>query len=262
MAETRHHDPIDRLEGLAGGTGLALRLPLMLLPPHRRRGILALYAFAQAVDDAADDPTLSPAERAAAVAAWRAEAERLPGGQPETAEGRALAPELARFGAPAGRVVDMIDAQALDAAAAPHVCADEAALDVYLEGGGAAVADLVLAKLGADDAAARAYCAPVAAALKLTHMVRDLEEDARFGRLYPPATWWADAGVEIGAPTDVLADPNTRQVVGRVLEAARGRLNAADAAWRAAWRPSLLPVSVAAGLYRRLIDRLAGDWRV
>lgn len=52
----------------------------LLVPPHLRRPIAVIYHFARSADDLADEGTDPPAARLAALAAYRAELERIAAG--------------------------------------------------------------------------------------------------------------------------------------------------------------------------------------
>ena len=58
-------------------------------------------------------------------------------------------------------------------------------------------------------------------ALQLTNILRDLDEDAAFGRLYLPREALRDAGITATDPATVLASPALGQVCARVVERAR-----------------------------------------
>ena len=48
-----------------------LALAFIALPPERRRDITTFYAFCRMIDDIADEPGPSPAEKTCALAAWK-----------------------------------------------------------------------------------------------------------------------------------------------------------------------------------------------
>src|SRR5258708_7029571 len=56
----------------------------LLLPPGRRRAIPAVYAFSRAVDDVADDPALSPADKLRRLDAHRGGLHAVYAGRPGT----------------------------------------------------------------------------------------------------------------------------------------------------------------------------------
>jgi len=70
----------------------------MLLPGERRRALHAVYAFGRFIDDIADDETISDA--ASMLSRWRAELDRVYGGEPTRAISRALADSARHFTIP------------------------------------------------------------------------------------------------------------------------------------------------------------------
>ena len=71
----------------------------LVLPPDKRRAIVAVWDFCRAVDDAADEP--ASGEPAVELAMWRREvAAWYEGGNPETPQGQALAPLVRQFRLP------------------------------------------------------------------------------------------------------------------------------------------------------------------
>jgi phytoene synthase len=89
-------------------------------------------------------------------------------------------------------------------------------------------------------------------AFQLTNIARDVVPDAAAGRLYLPATWLRDAGVQ--ATTEAVADPQNRSAVAavtaRILEEAEryyvsARYGLAELPLRSAWA-----VAAARRIYR------------
>ena len=91
----------------------------LVLPADQRRAIEAVWDFCRAVDDAVDEPpadVVDPLQASrAAVTFWRAELARCyEGGAPETTQGRALQPFVARLDLPRQAFEDVIDGVAMD----------------------------------------------------------------------------------------------------------------------------------------------------
>ena len=90
----------------------------LVLPPPKRRAIVAVWDFCRAVDDAVDEDDAAPAgvpAGAAAIRFWRAELARcFDGGPPETPQGRRLQPFVRSFDLPREAFEDVIDGVAMD----------------------------------------------------------------------------------------------------------------------------------------------------
>ena len=85
----------------------------LVLPADKRRAIVAVWDFCRAVDDAVDE---APAEGSEAeVRRWREEVARcFDGGQPQTAQGRALQPLIAPFTLPRSAFEALVEGVEMD----------------------------------------------------------------------------------------------------------------------------------------------------
>jgi phytoene synthase len=176
----------------------------LVLPPAKRRAIIAVWDFCRAVDDAVDEVvpeaewrgglTADARARAASqVAMWRGELAAAYGGEPRTSQGRALAPFIREFGLPRERFDDLIDGVEMDLAYSRYPTFD--ALAEYCRRVASAVGLICVEIFGYRDPAARAYAESLGMALQLTNIVRDVAADARRGRIYLPAEDLARFGV-------------------------------------------------------------------
>ncbi|MGE3190956.1 MAG: squalene/phytoene synthase family protein, partial [Vicinamibacterales bacterium] len=95
----------------------------LMLPPARRNAIVAVWDFCRAVDDAVDEavpvgePVTDDVRRKAGAELdlWREEVRRcFEGGEPSTAQGRALKPFVAQFDLPRVPLEDVIDGVEMD----------------------------------------------------------------------------------------------------------------------------------------------------
>gem|GEM_PF-2658674 len=73
--------------------------------------------------------------------------------------------------------------------------------------------------MGVSDARSVARAGDLGVAMQLTHIARDVGEDARMGRLYLPRTWFVEAGLDadewLAAPRDDVRDrAMTRRLLG------------------------------------------------
>src|SRR4030095_6077778 len=96
----------------------------LVLPPRKRRAIVAVWDFCRAVDDAVDvvdvgrvppfdDAQGGPA--ADALALWRDEVDACYSGrEPATKQGKALQPSIREFSLPRQPFDDLIDGVAMD----------------------------------------------------------------------------------------------------------------------------------------------------
>ena len=178
----------------------------LVLPPRKRRAIIAVWDFCRAVDDAVDEIVpeaewrggLSPAARARAEKAlqlWRSEVEAAFHGVPATPQGSALQPYVREFNLPAERFHELIDGVEMDLAAARYPTF--AALAGYCRRVASAVGLICVEIFGYRDPAARSYAESLGLALQLTNIIRDVAGDLRRGRVYLPAEDLARFGVTV-----------------------------------------------------------------
>jgi phytoene synthase len=166
----------------------------LLLPPGRRRAIHAVYAFSRAVDDVADDPTLSPADKLRRLAAHRDGLHAVYAGRPGTPRLAALADAVAAFDIPRHMLETLVDGVAMDVT--PRRNPDVAALREYCHAVAGVVGQMCVRIFGATDPRADALADRLGFALQLTNILRDVGEDWRGGRFYLPLDELASHGLD------------------------------------------------------------------
>ena len=169
----------------------------LLVPSAMRRHIAAVYAFARAADDFADEGTRSDAERLALLDGWcvrlRAAAAGSPIGAPpapgEPAETneifRALGATIRERSLPLRLLEDLLSAFRQDVAV--HRYETWAELLDYCGRSANPVGRLVLRIAGHVDQRLDAWSDAICTALQLTNFWQDLYVDWGRGRLYVPA---------------------------------------------------------------------------
>ena len=155
----------------------------LTLPADQRRAIIAVWDFCRAVDDAVDEPgDLDPAT---ALAHWRGEVARMyEGREPETRQGKSLAPCIARFGLPRSGFEDLIDGVAMDLERHRYNTFEE--LRQYCLRVASAVGLICVEIFGYRDVRTRDYAIDLGIALQLTNIIRDVAPDLERDRLYIP----------------------------------------------------------------------------
>jgi phytoene synthase len=225
-----------------------------LLPPERRRGIEAVYAFCRLVDDVTDAGPRDPERAASDLAAFREEIERCYAGEPTLPITRRLQGCIRRFGIDPGPFHDLLDGVAMDLETRRYP--SSAALLVYCRRVASAVGHICLPIFGARHPASRDYADHLGIALQLTNILRDLESDAARGRIYVPLD---DMGACGYSEAELLRGERNNgflRLMRRQAERARAHFAAAAAALPADDRPALVPAEVMAAIYRRLLERI------
>lgn len=239
--------------------GTSFYWAMRMLPQERRDGMYAVYAFCREVDDIADD--WPAAERPAGLAAWHDEIEAIYAGLPRQLIGRALQGPVERFGLRKHDFHDVIDGMEMDAAEdirAP----DLATLDLYCGRVAGAVGHLSVHVFGDASEAAHRVADALGRALQLTNILRDLDEDARRGRLYLPREVLDRHGIRSDEPAAVLRHPALPAVCRDVAAIALGHFAAARAAMVECSRRAMRPAAVMGAFYRAMLEALLRDsWR-
>ena len=188
----------------------------LLLPRHVREPATALYAFCRVADDAvdlSDDPV-------AAVAGLRLRLDAIYAGRPQDDPvDRALAAVAGQFALPRTHLDALLEGFLWDAEGRRYE--DLAAVRAYGARVAGTVGVMMTLLMGERSAAALARACDLGIAMQLTNIARDVGEDALNGRLYLPADWLRDAGVDPDAwLADPRPDPRVAAVVERLLEEA------------------------------------------
>jgi phytoene synthase len=181
------------------------------LPPRKRRGAFAVYAFCRLADDIVDrnrgkDPALLQAE----LDAYRAGVAAAIVGNPEGPVFRELWRCVREYGVPADVLEELLNGVARDVQ--PQRYATWAELSLYCEGVAASVGAMCTYIFGVagDDAVrerALKYARTLGVAMQVTNILRDVGEDARIDRCYLPDDVLAAFGL---SAERVLHDPTVK----------------------------------------------------
>ena len=162
----------------------------LVLPPAKRRAIVAVWDFCRAVDDAVDAPQgggagSEDASLEAVLARWRNEVECCFGSsEPLTGQGRRLKPQVVPFNLPRVPFDDLIDGVAMDVGDRRYETFED--LYQYCLRVASAVGVICIEIFGYRNAASRDYAVVLGVALQLTNIIRDIPTDLARGRVYLP----------------------------------------------------------------------------
>jgi phytoene synthase len=156
-----------------------------LLPKAMRPHIAAIYAFARAADDFADEPGRTPDERYRLLDAWQAKLHRAAAGDAgEDPVFRALGHTIQSCRLPLPLFDDLLSAFRQDVGVTRYETWDDV-LD-YCRRSANPVGRLVLRVAGIEDAAVDRSSDALCSALQLTNFWQDFGVDWTRGRLYIP----------------------------------------------------------------------------
>ena len=159
----------------------------LVLPPDKRRAIVAVWDFCRAVDDAVDEAGSGGARAgqggASGGASWR---DCFDGGTPQTPQGRALQPLVGAV-QPAAVGVRRVDRRRRDGSRSPPLRDVRRARTSTASAVASAVGLICVEIFGYRDPRRAQYAIDLGVALQLTNILRDVPEDLRAGRVYLPA---------------------------------------------------------------------------
>jgi phytoene synthase len=240
--------------------GTSFYWAMRLLPRDRRDGMYAIYAFCREVDDIADD-TGPTTPKQAALAEWHAEIDALYAGHPRQIVARALVEPVERYRLRREdfhAVIDGMEMDAVEDIRAP----DLATLDLYCGRVAGAVGHLSVHVFGDASPAAHNVADHLGRALQLTNILRDLDEDARRGRLYLPREILERHGIAGTDPPKVLRHPALPAACRELAALALAHFDEAAQAMSCCSRWAMRPAAVMGAFYRALLDALLREgWR-
>ena len=230
---------------------------IRLLDEPRRQALSAVYALARRIDDIGDGEAAGD-EKLASLAQVRAQLllDKPPADDPVLV---AVADAAGRYGLPLGAFGDLIDGCVMDVRGTRYETMED--LVVYCRKVAGSIGRLSLAVFG--DRGAEAGGRPaeqladdLGVALQLTNILRDIREDAGRGRIYLPAADALAAGCrsDLSGPPEAMAALVRRECAVAQEWFARGLLLLALLD-----RRSRACVAAMAGIYRRLLERIAAD---
>jgi phytoene synthase len=237
----------------------------LVLPPRKRRAIIAVWDFCRAVDDAVDQAvpederrgSLSPAAQALAadrLRLWRDELHAIYSGTPHTAEGIGLQPYVVPFSLPRRQFELLIDGVEMDLQHDRYPTFE--ALAAYCRRVASTVGLICVEIFGYQDPRARAYAENLGLALQLTNIIRDVAEDLRSGRVYLPLEdlqrfTVTDADLRAGAMTAGM-----RALLRFECDRARSYYRRAAAQLPRADAASLVAAEIMGAIYFEILQRI------
>jgi squalene synthase HpnD/squalene synthase HpnC len=232
---------------------------MRVLPEDKRNAIFEVYGFCRAVDDIADCQG-DRAARGRELDGWRRRIDSIFEGRPRP-ECSGLAKAVSGFGLRRRDFMDVIDGMEMDVR--EDICAPDAeTLDLYCDRVAGAVGRLCVRIFGMDERDGAGLAHHLGRALQLTNILRDLDEDARIGRLYLPREALEAAGISAGRPLDVIAHPALDAACRQVADLALARYADADAIMARSPRSVVRAPRVMSVAYRTLLDQMvARGWR-
>jgi squalene synthase HpnC len=227
-----------------------------LVPARLRPAVVAIYRFARAADDLADEGDTPPEIRLAALAAFDRALIAIGNGEtPDTPPFPALAAAIRNHGLPMAPLHDLVSAFTQDVTVERY--ASYADVLDYCRRSANPVGRLVLALYGADTPANLRASDAVCTGLQLTNFWQDIALDWRKGRVYLPREDLDRFGVTAAQIAEQRADDRWRALIAFEVARTRALLQSGRPLVRALpWRLGLELSAVIAG-GTRILDRIA-----
>ena len=246
----------------------------MLVPARYRSAVVAIYRFARAADDLADEGDAPAASRLAALAAFDDALDAIDRGETPAAEPfPALAREVRAHSLPLQPFHELVSAFRQDVTT--HRYSTFGALLDYCRRSANPVGRLLLALYGAESTANVSASDAICTGLQLANFWQDVDSDWRRGRVYIPHEDLARFGVEEAQIAARRADDRWRALLAFETARARSLLHAGRPLCRALPRRVGLELSAVVAGGMRILDRIdavggdvfrhrpelrAGDW--
>ncbi len=231
MTGARHASREDhrRVAETVRRAGSSFYWAMRLMSRARRQALFAIYGFCRAVDDIADGRADRETQRAA-LTRWCERIARLAEGEAgaDPLE-RALGEAIDRFGLARDDFERVIEGMEMDVEG-PVLAPSMEEFDRYLDCVACAVGRLCVKVFGAPPGPGRALAEHQGRALQITNILRDVEEDARLGRLYLPGPLLERYGIESREPAAVAGHPALRELRLGLAKRAAAEFSAARAA--------------------------------
>jgi len=190
-----------------------------VMPARLRRPVELIYAFARSADDLADEGDACAAERLEALAAYRAELDRIEAGEaPETALFRDLAPMIAERALPLDLFRDLLDAFAQDVVKTRY--ASHAEVLDYCRRSANPVGRLLLHLFHRTEPHMLVWSDRICSALQLINFLQDIEVDWRKQRIYLAQDEMLAAGVSETQIAEARVDDQWRNFMRGQVERA------------------------------------------
>ncbi len=238
---------------LARQSGTNFYYSFALLSREKREALYALYNLCRRLDDAADDAA-SPEAGAQDLRTWREEIERTFDGRPSHPLTVAFYPHLTRYRIPQKYLQDLITGMEMDLQGTRYETFEDLRLYCYRV---ASVVGLMSIEIfGYRNPATRAYAETLGLALQLTNILRDLEPDARRGRVYLPGEDLRRFGYSEDNLREGVYNEAFIELIRFQCERARRYYRQAEELLPPEDRGSMLPARAMGGIYFRLLEKI------
>ena len=238
----------------AKASGSSFYAAMRVLPRRERDAMFAIYGFCREVDDLADEPELTLAERVGGLTRWRDDLRALYAGEVRASVAALEAP-VREFGLALEDFLAVIDGMEMDVQG-PIQAPDFETLDLYCDRVASAVGRLSVRVFGMAAPHGRQLAHHLGRALQFTNILRDLDEDAAMDRLYLPREALDEAGVAVSEPLVVVADARIDPASRWLAKRAHEHYRKADALMKAGTQGRLRAPRLMSAVYGGILKEM------
>ncbi|MGB1547471.1 MAG: squalene synthase HpnC [Alphaproteobacteria bacterium] len=187
-----------------------------LLPARLRPHVAVFYAYARAIDDIADNPSLVPEEKVARLEGFARAISGAETADPAYEKAHRMRKSLEETNIPAAHCLDLISAFKQDATKLRY--RDWGELMDYCNRSASPVGRYLL-DLHSDSKAGYVESDALCNALQVLNHLQDCKTDyLQLDRVYLPETWLKEEGSSVEEFSTVAASPGLRRVMDRCLD--------------------------------------------
>jgi len=242
----------------ARASGSSFYFAMRILPKDQRKAMFEIYSFCRAVDDIADSNATAN-RRLDELAQWRLNIDALYAAHTPT-ELQGLERCVERYNLAREDFLAVIEGMEMDAANTMYA-PELDRLDHYCDCVASAVGRLSVRVFGMEGYDGWLLAYHLGRALQLTNILRDIDEDAGFGRLYVPREVLQLAGVTSTALEEILLDPALPAACMFLAELARDHFLKADEVMAHSARRVVRAPRIMSAAYLQLLESMmARGW--
>lgn len=235
------------------GSASSFAAAFWMLPRPSRRALHAIYAFCRLADDIADDPEVS-GDRGVLLKRWRQELASVYAGVPTHPVGVALADAVRRFELPESEFSELLRGIESDLLGETPKRPED--VERYCDRVAGTVGRLVVRLLGARSEESLAYATALGVAVQLTNILRDVAEDASYGRIYLAAEELDAYGITPEALRTHYADPAVKELLSLYAGRAHDHYARSRTLIPVSERRALRPAQAMGHIYREVLVEL------
>ena len=238
---------------LTASTATNFYYSFVFLPAEKRRAIEAVYHFARRGDDITDSG-LTREQAARAIADYRGALDECFTGRGVTPELQGLAESIQRLAIPRQPFEDLILGLGMDLNGTTYQTFEE--LSLYCYRVASTIGLISIEVFGYQNPSARDYAVNLGKALQMVNILRDLESDARRGRLYLPQEDLDRFGIRPAEITEGRYSDPFVELMQFECDRARGFFDAARKALAPEDRRSMVAAEIMGAIYWRVLGRI------